>query len=148
MIFTKVSFGGKLVFRKGHGDYMKIFRQLIIIIGIYFICEALSKGLSLPIPGNILGMILLLVLLSTKTIKLDQVEEVSNFFLSHLSFFFIPAGVGLLASFDIVKASFIEIVLICILTTVITIVVTGKTAEYFLNKKSNSKEENNNGTHN
>lgn len=121
---------------------MKLFRQLIIIIGIYYICDALSKTFGLPIPGNILGLITLLLLLITKVIKLDQVEEVANFLLSHLAFFFIPAGVGLLASFDIIKASFIEIILICIVTTILTIGVTGKIVEFFLKNKERKAGDN------
>ena len=59
---------------------MKLFREAIIILGIYLIGELISKGFSLPLPGNILGMIILLILLCTKIIKVDDVENVSDFF--------------------------------------------------------------------
>ena len=42
---------------------MKLFRQSIIILGIYLLGELISKGLNLPVPGNIIGMLLLLLLL-------------------------------------------------------------------------------------
>lgn len=127
---------------KGLGGYMKIFRQLIIIIGLYITGDVISKTFSLPIPGNILGMLILLFLLITKVIKLDDVEDTSNFLLSHLSFFFIPAGVGLISSFSIIKNSFLQIILICIVTTIITIGVTGKIVELLLNNKKKTKENN------
>ena len=79
---------------------MKIFREALLILGIYLIGEVISKGFSLPLPGNILGMLILLLLLMTKVIKVEKIESVSNFFLDHLAFFFIPAGVGLISSFD------------------------------------------------
>ena len=105
--------------------------------------DIISKGLSLPVPGNIIGMIILLVLLCTKTIKLDQVEDVSDFLLNHLAFFFIPAGVGLISSFTLIKSSFIQIIFICILTTIITICVTGKVVEICLSKKKVGKKHGN-----
>ena len=115
---------------------MKLFREAIIILGIYLIGELISKGFSLPLPGNILGMIILLILLCTKIIKVDDVENVSDFFLSHLAFFFIPAGVGLISSFPSLKSSLVPILLICIVTTAIVIVVTGLIVQFIINSKS------------
>lgn len=107
------------------GLLMKLFRELLIILIIFFIGEITSKVLHLPIPGNIIGMLLLLMLLLTNTIKVSQVETIAKFFLDHLAFFFVPAGVGLLASLNILKDSWGKILLVCLLTTSITIAVTG-----------------------
>lgn len=120
---------------------MKIFRESIIILCIYLIGEIISKGFNLPVPGNIIAMILLLILLCTNVIKVEKIETISSFFLDHLAFFFIPAGVGLLTSFDIIKSSLIEILLICIITTVIVIVVTGHIVQFLVKHNSKSKIE-------
>ena len=119
---------------------MKILRESIIILSIYLIGEIISKALSLPIPGNILGMLILLLLLCTKVIKVDQIESISNFFLDHLAFFFIPAGVGLLTSFNLIKDSLLSILIICVITTAIVLVVTGKVVELIINIKNNSNK--------
>lgn len=120
---------------------MKLFRQSIIILGVYIIGELISKGFNLPIPGNILGMLLLFTLLCTNVINVEKVEMVGNFFLDHLAFFFIPAGVALLNSFDMIKSSFIQIVIICLITTVIMIVVTGKVVQFISNKLNKKAKE-------
>lgn len=120
---------------------MKIFRESLIIICIYLLGEIISKGLNLPIPGNIIGMIILLILLCTNIIKVEKVETISSFFLDHLAFFFIPAGVGLLTSFDIIKSSLIQILLICIIATSLVIVVTGLIVQALLKLTSKSKLE-------
>ncbi|MCF0149007.1 MAG: CidA/LrgA family protein [Clostridium sp.] len=114
---------------------MKIFREAIIILGIYLVGELISKGFSLPLPGNIIGMIILLVLLCTKVIKVENVESISSFFLDHLSFFFIPAGVGLISSFSSIKDSLIYILLLCLITTAIVIVSTGTIVQYIIKTK-------------
>lgn len=120
---------------------MKIFREALIILSIYLLGEVISKGLGLPVPGNIIGMIIFLVLLCSNIIKLEKVETISSFFLDHLAFFFIPAGVGLITSFDIIKSSLIEILFICIITTTIVITVTGLIVQFLVKRSNKSKLE-------
>jgi holin-like protein len=144
---------------------MKILRQLLLIIGIFLIGEILSKTLKLPLPGNIIGMLLLLFLLMTKIVKLEMIEEVSDFFLKHLAFFFIPAGVSLMAKFGLIKDSIWQILLICIVVTLAVIAVTGLTVQStaalqdyygrsekksfnFFKKRSSKKSEDDNGSDN
>ena len=114
---------------------MKFFRESILLLSIYFAGEILSKFLNLPIPGNIVGMILLFVLLTSNIIKVEKVENLANFFLDHLAFFFIPASVGLMTSFASLKGSIFKIILLCILTTIIVIAVTGITVQFICNRK-------------
>lgn len=114
---------------------MKLLREVLLIFGIYFIGEMAAKGLQLPIPGNLIGMLLLLVLLCTKVIKLEHVETVSTFLLDHLSFFFIPAGVGLMASFHLIQDIWAQILLLCLVTTICTMVLTGVCVQRQLKKE-------------
>jgi holin-like protein len=109
---------------------VKILRELLIVLAMYFSGEILTIFFNLPVPGNIMGMILLLILLCTNVIKLEMVDTVSNFFLDHLAFFFIPAGVGLLTSLSVIKDSYIRLLIVCFLTTVITISVTALVVEF------------------
>ena len=104
---------------------MKLFREALIILGIYLLGELLSGALHLPIPGNILGMVILFILLCTKIIKVENIASVTMFLLDHLAFFFIPAGVGLMTSIGIIKSTWWQILIVCISTTIIMIGVTG-----------------------
>lgn len=117
---------------------MKLFREAIIILGIYLLGEFISQVLSLPIPGNILGMIILLVLLWTKVVKIEQIETIANFLLDHLAFFFIPAGVGLMTSIGIIKDSWLKLIVVCIATTIIIIASTGLIVQY-ITRKTNKR---------
>lgn len=122
---------------------MKIFKEFIIILTLYFIGELISKTLNIPIPGNIIAMILLFLSLYTGIIKVEKVETISNFFLDHLAFFFIPAGVGLMNSFDSIKSSAVPIIIICIVTTIIVLAVTGVIVQFtstILSKKKEGKK--------
>ncbi len=58
---------------------MKLLRQLCILLGIVFSGGVLNKTFGIPIPGNILGMIILIILLFFKVIKIERIEDVSYF---------------------------------------------------------------------
>lgn len=122
---------------------MKLLRELLIILLIYFVGEILAKIIPMAIPGNILGLILLLILLCTNVVKLESIETVSKFFLDHLAFFFIPASVGLMTSFDILKGSALKILLICIISTIIVMLSTGYVVQFIMKRtgKKSSKED-------
>ncbi|WP_294133096.1 CidA/LrgA family protein [uncultured Clostridium sp.] len=122
---------------------MKFFRESILLLSIYFAGEILSKLLNLPVPGSIVGMILLFVLLTSNIIKVEKIENLANFFLDHLAFFFIPASVGLMTSFASLKGSIFKIILLCILTTIIVIAVTGITVQFICNRKSVKEDKKN-----
>lgn len=109
---------------------MKLLRQIGIILGICFLGGLLQRGLKLPIPGNVLGMVILLAALSGGLIKLETIAEVSDFLLDHLAFFFIPAGVGIIACLGLLKGKWLVVVGVCLITTVLIMVITGHTIQW------------------
>jgi holin-like protein len=117
---------------------MKLFREALIILGIYLLGELLSSLFKLPIPGNILGMVILFVLLCTKVIKVENISNVTNFLSNHLAFFFIPAGVGLMTSIGIIKSTWLQLLIVCLSTTIIIIASTGIIVQ-IISKKSKQK---------
>jgi len=110
---------------------MKIVRQFAIVLIIGFLGEFLRRTLNLPIPGNVLGMIILLLCLCTGVIKIEMIEDISKFLLDYLAFFFLPAGVGLITSMGILKNYWHYVTLIALISTIIVMVVTGITVQLF-----------------
>lgn len=104
---------------------MKLIRALIIILTIAWIGDVLNKVVHIPIPGSVLGMVLLLIFLLLGNIRLPQIEAVSNFLLSHLAILFIPSGVGLMVVFSRLQGVWI---LLLALTVTMTLVVMSVTA--------------------
>jgi holin-like protein len=92
--------------------------------------ELIHKTSGLPIPGNVIGMLILFFGLYTGIIKLDTIGKISDFLLENLAFFFLPAGVSLITSFTLLEGKWISILEISILSTVIILVVTGLTVEF------------------
>lgn len=112
-----------------------IFKQLTIIFGMLFIGDFICKTFNLVIPGNVLGMILMLVSLLTGIVKIEDVEEVANFFLDNLAFFFVPGTVSLMAYMDILRVSGIQILIICVISTALVMGVSGRITQFIIRMK-------------
>lgn len=117
---------------------MRILLQLALILGICYVGELIHDYTGIPIPGNILGMLILLLLLCLKVIKLEQIREVSDFFLKRLAFFFLPPAIGLMLVGDDVKRQWPLLLILCIVLTIVTMAATGWTVQLF-SKKSKGK---------
>ena len=98
----------------------------------------LATGLHLPLPGNLVGMLLLLVLLVTRVVRLEWTEATAGIFNRHLAFFFVPIAVGLLAFGDLFRESGPGILVAIIVGTAVGIAVTGGVAEWLLRIGSRS----------
>lgn len=116
-------------------NYSNLIKEFAIITGTYFIGEALSGILQLPIPGNVLGMILLAILILSGLIKMEQVETASAMLLDNLALFFIPPGVGLMLYFKLISSEFVAIVATATISTLLVLGITGKIMDLALNHK-------------
>lgn len=103
---------------------MKYLRQLMIILIMCFLGQLLERICPIPIPGVVIGLILLFLSLCAGIIKVEMIEDISNVLLSHMSFLFIPAGVGLMVSFNILKGKWIIFMFIVGISTIIVWIVT------------------------
>lgn len=108
---------------------MRYIRQFAIILLFCFLGQAISTAFKLPIPGTVLGMLMMVVALCLGIIKLDAVEEVGSFLLDYLPFFFVPAGIGLITSFKAISNCWIYLLIIIAISTIITMAVTGLTVQ-------------------
>ncbi|PJN90429.1 CidA/LrgA family protein [Bacillus sp. mrc49] len=70
--------------------------QLTVLLVICKLGYYLADLCHLPIPGNVIGMILLFILLQTKVLKVEWIELASGFLVKHLAFFFIPISISLM----------------------------------------------------
>ena len=75
--------------------------------------------LPLPIPASVYGFVLLFAGLMTGMIKLDMVKDAAKFLIEIMPLMFIPAGVGLICSWDVLRPILIPIAVITVVTTVV-----------------------------
>lgn len=106
---------------------MKIITQIGIVLGVCLLGEAVSLLLPFVFPSSVISMLLLFLLLVTKVLKLHHTDELSDFFLQNMAFFFIPAGVGVIECFDLIQGNVLILLLICLISTILTFAVTSLT---------------------
>ncbi len=78
--------------------------QCLILYLLFVVGTILTQAFSLPLPGNLVGMLLLLLLLSTGIIRPIHLQDVAVLVVQHLNFFF-PFVVGLMAWATLFAAS-------------------------------------------
>lgn len=108
--------------------------QAILLYGIYWVGTFLEQVLHLPIPGSVIGMILLFILLVTNRIKPVWIQEGSTFFISHLTLFFIPATVGIINYLELFAGKGFLLVLITIGSTLLVMVSSSAFSQWLIRK--------------
>lgn len=106
---------------------MKIIYQIGIIFALCWVSEIVENLLPFAFPASVIGMLLLFVLLIFGILKVEHIREKSDFLLSNMAFFFIPAGVSIINYFDVLAGNVGKLLLICLFTTILTFAVTAWT---------------------
>ena len=109
--------------------------QLAVIFAICLAGEFLHRIVGIPLPGNIIGMVLLLVLLCLKVLKPEQISGVSSFFLNHLALFFLPPSIAIMAVGDDVLSKWHLLLFLCIAFTLVSIAVGGRMTQILIRKQ-------------
>lgn len=115
---------------------MKYILQFEIIIAISLVGELLNRVIPLPIPASIYGMAILFTALCTGAIKLSAVKETGKFLIYIMPMMFIPATVGLLDSWNVMKEFITAIIAISLISTIIVMAVTGHVTQFIIRLKN------------
>ena len=120
---------------------MKYVRQFGVILGITFIGEILNSIVPLPIPASIYGLVLMLILLVTGVIRLEQIKETGVFLIEIMPMMFIPAAVGLMVSWQSLESILLQVIVITLISTVLVMVVAGKITQWIVYRKEGHQDE-------
>ena len=108
---------------------MKYIKQFLIILAISSIGELLKYLLPFPIPASIYGMAILFTGLMTGIIKLESVKETGKFLIEIMPVMFIPAGVGIMTSWGLLKSILVPVCIITVVTIVTVMAATGRVSQ-------------------
>jgi holin-like protein len=101
---------------------MNLIYGLTLLLVYQLIGEVGVRALDIPVPGPVVGMLLLFLTLLVRGGIGESVERTATGLLSHLSLLFVPAGVGMMVHFDRLAAEWVSILLALVLSTVLTMV--------------------------
>ena len=110
---------------------------MIASLSLILLCqlagEVIVRGTALPMPGPVVGLVLLLVLLLLRDsfaglargpLRQRGVEDAARGLLAHLSLLFVPAGVGVVQKLDLIAEHGIAVAAILAISVVVTLLVT------------------------
>ena len=121
---------------------MKYIKQVAIIFAVTCVGEILKYFIPLPIPASIYGLVIMIILLATKMVKLEQVKDVADFLIEIMPLMFIPAGVGIIVSWKQVRGIILPVCVTVFITTCLVMIVTGKVTDFMVSRKEKRHERN------
>lgn len=122
---------------------MKYIRQFMIILLVALAAEGLEYFLPLPVPASIYGLGLMLFLLISGLLRVEQIRETAAFLVEIMPVLFIPPAVGLMESYTALEGIFWPMAVSVVITTVVVMAVTGRSAQAILRRtKKHGTEEN------
>lgn len=117
---------------------MKFLKQLILILGISMIGEIFCFLLPIKIPSSIWGLAILILLLLTKAIVIEDIEETAHFFVTFMPVLFVPATFGLVEKWSQFKSLLPRLLIIIMLTTFVSMMISGKITDYFIDRRKSN----------
>lgn len=120
---------------------MKYIRQFGIILIISFLGEIMHTLLPVPVPASIYGIVIMLLCLKTKILSLDSVKETGKFLIEIMPIMFIPAAVGLITVWDVIRPKCVPYIIITIVSTIIVMVVSGCVTQIIIRRPKKLRKE-------
>lgn len=111
---------------------MKFVKQFLIILAISLAGEILKYILPLPVPASIYGMAILFIGLMTGLISIGAVKDVGKFLIEIMPVMFIPAGVGLMASWGTLKPMLVPVAIVTVVALVTVMAATGRISQFVI----------------
>lgn len=109
---------------KGGWLIMNFLNGITFLLVYQLVGEIAVRLLNLPVPGPVLGMLMLFLTLMLRGKAPESVDTASTALLSHLSLLFVPAGVGMMVHFGRIADEWLPIVVVLVVSTLITMAAT------------------------
>ena len=118
---------------------MNALRGLAWLLVLQLIGEVLARAFSLPLPGPVIGMLLLMPTLGWRPLR-EPVTEVARFLLAHLSLLFVPVGVGVITHLDVLRQHGFGLLAVIALSTWIGLAVSALTLRALMRSRADEAE--------
>lgn len=110
-----------------------------IIFCVQKFSEFIVWKFSINFPASLIGMLIFAILLYFKIIPIKWVKQACSLLLSNMVLFFVPIVVGITLYLDILAQNLLALCLVVMLSTMLTMVITGLVVDFFVNLKSEVK---------
>jgi holin-like protein len=118
-----------------------LMKGLLVLLAFFGAGTVVSKWLHIPLPGNLLGMLLLTACLCFGWVKMETVERVSSFLLRHMLLFFVPILVGAAQYFPLLLQNPWPILVSLVAGPLCVMSVSGVVTQRYLNRKKRTEQD-------
>ena len=108
---------------------LRIIGQIVVLYLLSELGKWLMSILHIKFPGSIIGLFILFILLITKIIPERWIASGAELLLSSMTLFFIPVTVGIVNYPKLISWQGLIIIAIIFVSTVISIILSGKTTQ-------------------
>lgn len=109
-----------------------------VLLFFQFLGEVCVKGLGLPLPGPLIGMLLLFAALLVHGRVPEGLRQLAQSLIGNLMLLFIPAVSGVMIHWQKVAADGVAFVVSGVLATALTLVVTALLLKHLLARRADS----------
>jgi holin-like protein len=106
-----------------------VLRGLAVLLLFQLVGEVMELAAGLPVPGPVVGMVLLLIALEAGLPGQEDLREASGAALAFLSLLFVPAGVGIIEHLPRLAQEWPALGAALVVSTAATVAVTGWVAQ-------------------
>lgn len=116
--------------------WLRVAWQVGLLTLIWQVGNLIASWSGLPIPGTVIGVVLLLVMLGLKVIRLEWVEDGAGWLQREMALFFVPAAIGAIQYKRVLATSGLRLAVIILLGTMVVMAVTGVVVEALGRRKA------------
>ncbi len=99
-------------------------KGLVILLLYQGAGEILARGLSSPVPGPVIGLVLLLASLLWRQKTDPDLQMVANGLTAHLGLLFVPAAVGVVSFLPMLKGHMLAIFSVLVVSVILAMATT------------------------
>lgn len=110
--------------RRERSKLLPLFGGLVPILAA-LVAGELLRVVGVPLPGSVIGMVLLAIALATRVLRPEGVRPASRLLVGNMSVLFVPAGVGVMAYGELLSRAWLPVLLAVVLSTTLVLLSSG-----------------------
>jgi holin-like protein len=110
---------------RGALDGARVLLALAVLVAFLAAGTAVADGVGLPVPGSVLGMVLLTVALQAGVVRPPWVRPAADLLLRHMGLLFVPPGVAVMVHADLIRAEWLPILVASAVSTIAVLLTVG-----------------------
>jgi holin-like protein len=113
-------------------------RAMMVLLLCQLAGTIVQQAANLPVPGPVLGLILLLIVLIRQNGPSAHLHDTGGFLLKYLGLLFVPAGVGVVSELPVLRDNALAILVAIPVSSILGLLVTGLLMQVLLRGRADA----------